>query len=56
MLALELQSAGFSYAQCEEDVDFLIVSTAIKLAEANKPVIVVGQNIDRLVLLNQLNV
>lgn len=55
-LMKRLQSRGFSCNQVEEDADADIIETAIKVAmSTNKTVIVVGQDIDLLVLLNQLN-
>ncbi|CAH1113884.1 unnamed protein product [Psylliodes chrysocephalus] len=50
-----LQSQGFSCKQAEEDADADIIKTSIEIArDTNKTVIVVGQDIDFLVLLNQL--
>ncbi|KYN02063.1 hypothetical protein ALC62_07132 [Cyphomyrmex costatus] len=59
---------GYTVRQAEEDADSLIIYTAIEIAEKNKivktttgvaeykkTVVVVGQDIDLLVLLNQLN-
>lgn len=56
ILCTELRSVGFTCAQAEEDADYLIIDTAIKIASADKTVVVVGQDIDLLVLLTQLNV
>lgn len=51
-----LQSQGFFCKQVEEDADADIIKTSIEVArDTNKTVIVVGQDIDLLVLLNQLN-
>lgn len=55
-LSEKLQSQGFFCKQAEEDADAEIINTSIEIAkDSNKTVIVVGQDIDLLVLLNQLN-
>lgn len=51
----KLQSEGFLCKRAPEDADVLIVNTAIQLAKQDKTVIIVGQDIDLLVLLHQLN-
>lgn len=51
LLATKFTSAGLEYKQAEEDADTLIVSTALNLAESNEAVVVVGEDIDLLVIL-----
>ena len=52
----KLQLEGFICKQAPEDADALIINTAIEVAKHDdKTVIVVGQDIDLLVLLHQLN-
>lgn len=55
LLSAELRSAEFFCAQAQEDADTLIIKTALEVAKDNKTVIVVGQDIDLLVLLNQFH-
>lgn len=45
----------FFCKQADEDAVVLIVTTAISTASNNKIVIIIGQDIDLLVILNQLN-
>ena len=45
----------FFCIQAAEEADADIINTSIEIAQHNKTVIVVGQDIDLLVLLNQLN-
>lgn len=54
-LSEKLQQQGFFCKQAAEDADADIINTSIEIAKHNKTVIVVGQDIDLLVLLNQLN-
>lgn len=55
ILMEELGKFGFTCKQAVEDADTLIIMTAISIAAEDKTIIVVGQDIDLLVLLNQLN-
>lgn len=55
-ISAKLQSQGYLCKQAAEDADADIINTSIQMAEGdNEMVIVVGQDIDLLVLLNQLN-
>lgn len=55
-LTEKFQSERFLCKQAEEDADALIINTAIEIAEdPTKIIVIVGQDIDLLVLLNQLN-
>lgn len=67
-LSAALKFEGYVVKQADEDADSLIINTAIEISdksksqniatevvEYNKTVVVVGQDIDLLVLLNQLN-
>ncbi|KYN03290.1 hypothetical protein ALC62_05871 [Cyphomyrmex costatus] len=54
MLSTELNSAGFETVIAEEDADALIIQTAYNLTPTVKTVIIIGEDIDLLVLLTQL--
>lgn len=55
-LSSKLQEKGFLYQQAPEDADLLIIARAINIAKHDdKNVVIVGQDIDLLVLLHQLN-
>ncbi|KAG5878213.1 hypothetical protein JTB14_018090 [Gonioctena quinquepunctata] len=53
-LAIHLNSENISISIAVADADFQIVSTAIIISGKNKPVLVVGQDVDLLVLLSAL--
>lgn len=54
LLTLHLHQAGVIVSQAEEDADRLIVKTAIEICEDDKSVVVVGNDVDLLVLLTAL--
>ncbi|KYM99414.1 hypothetical protein ALC62_09846 [Cyphomyrmex costatus] len=55
-LSTKLKAEGYFCKQADEDADAVIINTALDVAECDdKTVIVVGQDIDLLVLLNLLN-
>ena len=54
VLSQKFKDEGYTCKQAEEDADPLIITTAIEISKTGKNVIVVGQDIDLLVLLNQL--
>lgn len=51
MLITRFSSAGITCKQAKEDADTLIVNTALELSPTNETVIIVGEDIDLLVIL-----
>ncbi|KAJ8685740.1 hypothetical protein QAD02_021533 [Eretmocerus hayati] len=55
LLTEDLRAAGHTCEQADEDADTLIVNSAIRMSrEMNVPAIIVGEDIDLLVILTQL--
>lgn len=53
MLREELENAGFSTRQPQEDADVLIVNTAIEKSGVESPVFILGEDTDLLVIMTQ---
>lgn len=54
MLKVKLENGGFKVKQAIEDADTLIVNTAIEASFENHPVVIVGEDVDLLVILTAL--
>ena len=51
MLCIKLQNAGFAVKQSEEDADYLIIKSALELEKSSQCVVVVGEDIDLLIIM-----